>query len=94
MALKTWFTMKTEEGFEDVLMTDKMIGYSFDGEFTLVSMVDGKTISYPGDQRRKIGLAIGKIYSEKDLEGVINSGAVCRSPVREDGQVQEMRHDV
>lgn len=69
MALKTWFTMKTEEGFEDVLMTDKMIGYSFDGEFTLVSMVDGKTISYPGDQRRNIAVAIGKIYRKTEKEG-------------------------
>jgi len=70
MALKTWFTMKTEEGYEDVIMTDKMIGYSFDGEFTLVSTVDGKTISYPGDQRRNIAVAIGKIYPSNRKEGV------------------------
>lgn len=69
MALKTWFTMKTEEGFEDVLMTDKMIGYSFDGEFTLVSTVDGKTIPYPGDQRRNIAVAIGKVYRNTEKEG-------------------------
>ena len=65
MSLKTFFTMKTESGREVVFMTDKLVSFEFDGEKTMITTVECATYCFKGDQRRSIGLAIGKLYPIK-----------------------------
>ena len=72
MCRKDWFTMIDEDGAEDVIMTDKLVCYTFNGEVTIVKTVEG-LYSYPGDQRRNIEVAIGKAHHE-ELKG----GEYCR----------------
>ena len=64
MSLKTFFTMKTESGREVVFMTDKLVSFVFDGKDTIIHTVEGE-YCFKGDQRRSIGLAIGKLYPIK-----------------------------
>lgn len=73
MCRKDWFTMIDEDGAEDVIMTDKLVCYTFNGEVTIVKTVEG-LYSYPGDQRKSIELAIGKTHNEK-LKGY---GEYCK----------------
>lgn len=62
--MKNWFTVKTKEGNEVVFMTDKLVCFSFNGKETIITTVEGE-YAYHGDQRRNIGLAIGKLYSRR-----------------------------